>query len=129
MEALFMAQEFIYQDGEFKQLNKDGEYVTVSAVQTPVDVLLTAWEEMILELSEKEIRKYELKEDNFNKQQEIIKTTDFNGLYGKNNKDVRKLHVDKIMADDFKEEKDLEFSIGYLEREINFLKELVRAKQ
>lgn len=125
-----MAQkEFIYHDNEFKQLNKDGEYVTVSAVQTPVDVLLTAWEEMILELSEKEIRKYELKEDNFNKQQEIIKTTDFNGLYGKNNKDVRKLHVDKIMADDFKEEKDLEFSIGYLEREINFLKELVRAKQ
>lgn len=125
-----MAQkEFIYTEGEFKKLNKDGEYVTVSAVQTPVDVLLTAWEEMILELSEKEIRKYELKEDNFNKQQEIIKTTDFNGLYGKNNKDVRKLHVDKIMADDFKEEKDLEFSIGYLEREINFLKELVRAKQ
>ena len=125
-----MAQkEFIYTEGEFKQLNKDGEYVIVSAVQTPVDVLLTAWEEMILELSEKEIRKYELKEDNFNKQQEIIKTTDFNGLYGKNNKDVRKLHVDKIMADDFKEEKDLEFSIGYLEREINFLKELVRAKQ
>lgn len=125
-----MAQkEFIYTEGEFKQLNKDGEYETISAVQTPIDVLLTAWEEMILELSEKEIRKYELKEDNFNKQQEIIKTTDFNGLYGKNNKDVRKLHVDKIMADDFKEEKDLEFSIGYLEREINFLKELVRAKQ
>ena len=126
-----MAQkEFIYTEGEFKKLNKDnGEYETISAVQTPVDVLLTAWEEMILELSEKEIRKYELKEDNFNKQQEIIKTTDFNGLYGKNNKDVRKLHVDKIMADDFKEEKDLEFSIGYLEREINFLKELVRAKQ
>lgn len=125
-----MAQkEFIYTEGEFKKLNKDGEYVTVSAVQTPVDVLLTAWEEMILELSEKEIRKYELKEDNFNKQQEIIKTTDFNGLYGKNNKDVRKLHVDKIMVEEFKEEKDLEFSIGYLEREINFLKELVRAKQ
>ena len=123
-------KEFIYTEREFKQLNKDnGEYETISAVQTPVDVLLTAWEEMILELSEKEIRKYKLKEDNFNKQQEIIKTTDFNGLYGKNNKDVRKLHVDKIMADDFKEEKDLEFSIGYLEREINFLKELVRVKQ
>ena len=123
-------KEFIYTEREFKKLNKDnGEYETISAVQTPVDVLLTAWEEMIIELSEKEIRKYELKEDNFNKQQEIIKTTDFNGLYGKNNKDVRKLHVDKIMADDFKEEKDLEFSIGYLEREINFLKELVRAKQ
>ena len=51
-----------------------------------------------------------------------------NTLYGANNKDVRKKHLDEIMAEDYKNKKDLQFSIDYLERRISYLKSLIYTK-
>ena len=89
---------------------------------------LSEWSSLVTELSSKEIDLYYLKEDIFKKEQDIIKKTDFNTLYGANNKDVRKKHLDGIMAEDYKNKKDLQFSIDYLERRISYLKSLIYTK-
>ena len=86
------------------------------------------WEDLITELTNKEIEFHNLKEKIFTKEQEAIKKTDFNKLYGANNKDVRKAHLDKIMAEDYQTKQDLEFSIDYLKRRISFLKAMTYMK-
>lgn len=89
---------------------------------------LSEWSSLVTELSSKEIDLHYLKEDIFKKEQDIIEKTDFNNLYGANNKDVRKKHLDGIMAEDYKKKKDLEFSIDYLGRRISYLKSLIYSK-
>lgn len=98
-------------------------------VDVPVSVLLDTWEDLVIGLSDKEKELYELKESIFNKEQEIIRTTDFQKLYKKNNKDVRKEHLDKVLADDYTKKKDLEFRIDFIKQYVPLLKEVIRAKQ
>ena len=100
-----------------------------SIVDIPVQVLLDKWEDLVIELSEKEKELYELKEAIFNKEQEIIRKTDFNKLYNANNKDVRKEHLDKVLADDYAAKKDLEFRIDFIKQYIPLLKEVIRTKK
>lgn len=95
---------------------------------SPVIDNLSEWSSRITELSVDEIALDNLKEKIFNKEQEIIKNTDFNKLYGANNKDVRKAHLDKEMLEDYERKKDLEFSIDYNKRRISFLKQLIHTK-
>lgn len=98
-------------------------------VDVPVSVLVNTWEELVTELSDKEKELYELKEAIFNKEQEIIRKTDFNKLYNANNKDVRKEHLDKVLADDYAAKKDLEFRIDFIKQYTPLLKEVVRCKR
>lgn len=100
-----------------------------SIVYVPVSRLLNTWEDLVIELSNKEKELYELKEAIFNKEQEIIRKTDFNKLYNANNKDVRKEHLDKVLADDYAAKKDLEFRIDFIKQYIPLLKEVVRCKR
>ena len=100
-----------------------------SIVYVPVARLLNTWEDLVIELSNKEKELYELKEAIFNKEQEIIRKTDFNKLYNANNKDVRKEHLDKVLADDYAAKKDLEFRIDFIKQYIPLLKEVVRCKR
>ena len=90
---------------------------------------LKEYEDLIIELSEKEIALYEWKEIYQINAMEIEKTTDFKALYGKNNAEVRKQHISQELADWYTTIKDLEFSIDYLARRISFLKELIRTKR
>lgn len=89
---------------------------------------LTEWTNLITELSFKEIQFHNLKEKIFTKEQDIIKNTNFNDLYGANNKDVRKAHLDKEMAEDYEEKLDLEWRMDYVKRRISFLKQLIHTK-
>ncbi|WP_305554557.1 hypothetical protein [Methanobrevibacter sp. V74] len=93
-----------------------------------ISVNLSEWSELIIELSSKEIKYYHLKEKYNELSEEIIASTDFKQLYGKNNESVRKNHVKNELLDMANELKELEFSIDYCKRRLNYLKGLVTVK-
>lgn len=88
--------------------------------------LLMKWETLINKVSMQEIQLYELKEEIFQEEQDIIKNTDFNALYGKNNKDVRKEHLDKTMKPKKDLKKSLEIDIEANKRRVIFYGEKVK---
>ncbi len=94
-----------------------------------IDVLLSEWESLINELSEKEVALYEWKEIYQIKAMEIEQNTNFKELYGANNQKVRDQHVRNELSDWYDTITDLEFSINYIARRISFLRELVRYKR
>ena len=90
---------------------------------------LHEWENLIEELSMKEIALYKWKECYQIKSDEIIAHTDFKELYGANNQKVRDNHVRNELIDWYDTIKDLEFSIDYISRRISFLRELVKCER
>ena len=91
--------------------------------------LLNEWEQLIDELSSKEVALYEWKEVYQIKAMEIENTTDFKALYGKNNADIRKQHVKMELAEWDSTIHDLETSINWISRRISFLRELIKCKR
>lgn len=91
--------------------------------------LLNEWEELINELSEKEIALSEWKEIYQILSDKIIAGTDFKELYGANNQKVRENHVRNELTDQYDIIKDLEFSVNWLHYRIPYLKELIRVKR
>ena len=91
-----------------------------------IEQILSKWETLINKVSMQEIQLYELKEEIFNEEQSIIKNTDFNSLYGKNNKDVRKEHLDKTMKPKNDLKKSLEIDIDSNKRRITYYAEKTR---
>ena len=90
---------------------------------------LRQWDELIEELSEKEIALFQWKQVYEIKANEIIEHTDFKELYGANNQKVRDNHVRNELSEWYDTIKELEFSIAYIERRISFLRELVKCKR
>ena len=93
-----------------------------------IQVITAEWEDLHEELSQKEVEYYMLKEAYNTQSEDIIASTDFKELYGKNNETVRKNHVKKELADIVKQLKDYEFSINYITRRISFLKAMTYVK-
>ena len=91
--------------------------------------LLQEWEQLIDELSSKEVALYEWKEVYQIKAMEIENTTDFKALYGKNNADVRKQHVKMELGEWDKTIHELEVSVAWISRRISFLRELIKCKR
>ena len=91
--------------------------------------LLTEWEDLINELSNKEIALFQWRECYNIKADEIIATTDFKGIYGANNAKIRDSHVKNELTSWHDTIKELEFSINYIERRLMFLRELIRTKR
>lgn len=83
---------------------------------------LNEWKLTIEELSKKEIEYDKLKKEHFEKSEEIIRTTDFKELYGKNNADVRKAHIQNILSELTEDILDLKYSISYLKRKLDWYK-------
>ena len=98
----------------------------VRSVSLPLEDLLCEWEDLIEELSEKEIALTHLRVKIFDKEQIIINETDFKEVYGKNNADVRKKHLLSLMRRDYELRDTLELSIAYLKRRSSFLRALTR---
>ena len=103
------------------KITKQLEYTTIK----PVAEILIEWEDLIQELSQKEVALFQWRECYQIKSEEIIAETDFKELYGKNNEGIRKQHVRNELPDWYDTIKELEFSISYLERRISFLRGLV----
>lgn len=99
-----------------------------STIYKNVQDISVEWENLIIELSEKEVEYYHLKENYNELSEEIIASVDFKELYGKNNESVRKNHVKKELSDIINQLKTLEFSINYLTRKISFLKAMTYLK-
>jgi mRNA-degrading endonuclease HigB of HigAB toxin-antitoxin module len=94
-----------------------------------MEAILNEWENLIEELSQKEIALYEWKQVYNIKSEEITAHTDFKAIYGANNQKVRDNHVRNELADWYENIKDLEFSIDYITRRISYLRELVKCKR
>ena len=121
---------FTEENGWEEYLNKNGvEWCPIPMIDVPVDELLMKWEDLVMELSEKEIKLYNLKEAYLIAEQKIINETDFKGLYGKNNEKVRTNHVKSELSDMVDEMKTLEFGINWIRSYIPLLREVVRTKQ
>lgn len=88
--------------------------------------LFNEYENLINELSQKEIALYEWKEMYQIKSDAIIKHTDFKALYGANNQKVRDNHIKTELQDWHDNIKDLEFSIDWIARRISYLKHLIK---
>ena len=101
----------------------------LKSIDLTIQDLIVEWEELIEELSEKEIGLLHLKNKIFEKEQIVINETDFKAVYGKNNADVRKNHLLSLMKTDYETRDNLELSIDYLKRRISFLRELVKWKR
>ncbi len=89
---------------------------------------LWEWSNLITELSIKETEYIKIKERIFDKEQWMTENTDFKGMYGKNNIDIRKAHFKKFLVDEYAAKNDLEISIDYINRRISYLKSLIRVK-
>ena len=86
------------------------------------------WEDLITELSIKEVDYLQIKDKIFQEETELTETVDFKGLYGKNNADVRKAHFKKVLHSEYAIKTHLEVSIEYLKRRISFLKAMTYVK-
>ena len=91
--------------------------------------LLTEWEDLVDELTEKEIALFKWKEIYNIKSLEIENNTDFKSLYGKNNEKIRKEHIKNELSEWHYNIKDLEFSIDWISRRISLLRETVKVKR
>ena len=99
-----------------------------TSIDDPIIDNLTEWSSLITELSGKEVELLKLKDVIFDKEQWIIENTDFKEVYGRNNVDVRKLHLRKHMKGEYENRRALEVSIDFLTRRISFLKQLIHSK-
>lgn len=99
-----------------------------TSISDDVMANLHEWTCLITELSKKEIELNNLKGNYQALSDEIIESTDFKALYGKNNAEVRKNHVRNELSDEYESIKELEFSLDYLKRRISFLKQLIHTK-
>ncbi|WP_296875487.1 hypothetical protein [uncultured Methanobrevibacter sp.] len=89
---------------------------------------LCEWSSLVTEVSVKEVDLFNKKEAYNALSEEIIASTDFKALYGKNNESIRKQHCREELSEEYNEIKKLEFGIDYCKRRISFLKSLIRVK-
>lgn len=97
-------------------------------IEDKIENNLNEWSNLVTELSLKEIDYIKIKNTIFNKEQWIKDNTDFKKVYGKNNADVRKQHLQKFLKEEYDKQDSLEISINYIKRRISFLKQLIHTK-
>lgn len=97
-------------------------------IERDIEKIAVEWEDLLHELTSNEKALYEWKTLYNAKSEEIIKNTNFQELYGKNNDKVRKEHVKNELSDWYNTIKELEFTIDYQTRRISFLKAMTYVK-
>lgn len=95
---------------------------------SPVSFDLHEWKSILTELENDEKELKQLKNDYDEKSNEMVVNVDFNTLYGKNNKDVRKAHIKKALKDVVERKEILELRIDANKRKMSFLKASAYAK-
>jgi hypothetical protein len=109
--------------------NKPVEIEVRYSTDLTIGELLKEWEDLIEELTEKEIDYYYTKRSYQGLSDKIIAETDFKSLYGANNQKVRDNHVRNELSDLYNTIKTLEFSIDWIQRRISFIRELTHVKR
>ena len=109
------------------------EYMEEEEVRYSTDLtigeLLKEWEDLIEELTEKEIELIHLKKHYESESHRIETTVDFKEIYGKNNADIRKHHIKTELADVVDKMTLLKLSIDWINRRISLVRELVQVKR
>ena len=122
-----------YWEQSIPLMDKDGneslDWQVVPITVVPVIVLLQVYEDMIVELSDKEVELYSLKEAYLIAERKIIEETNFKELYGANNQKVRDQHVKAELQDLVDKKASLQFSIDFIRNYIPLLREVLRCKQ
>lgn len=116
---------------QWKQYDEEHGWIAIPAADVPLDDLLLCYEDLIIELSQKETEHIEVKEDYDSKEFEIVFMSDINfkELYGSTSEKVRKQHASKVLKSLKTKLNGLELSIDYLKRYISFLRELISTKR
>ena len=138
--------ELDYMKGDCKLMKNDGRWKQVisvdeetgargwnhvRAMDVPLDSLIREYEELLIELSDKEVEYMDLKEEYNQKEFEIVYLSDINfkELYGSTSEKVRKQHASTVLKPLKTKLNGLELSIDYLKRYIVFIRELIRTKR
>ena len=138
--------ELDYMKGDCKLMKNDGRWKQVisvdketgargwnhvRAMDVPLDSLIREYEELLIELSDKEVEYMDLKEQYNSEEFEIVYISDINfkELYGSTSEKVRKQHASTVLKPLKTKLNGLELSIDYLKRYISFLRELIRVKR
>lgn len=116
---------------QWKQYNDEHGWLPIPAADVPLDDLLLCYEDLIIELSQKETEYLKLKEDYDSKEFEIVYMSDidFKELYGSTAEKVRKQHAIKELKPLKDKLNGLELSINYLKRYLVFIRELCKWKR
>ncbi len=103
---------------------------TTPSEPVTIDDYFKEWEISIIELSEKEVRLSVLKEEYNEKEFDIvflnIDDVDFKELYGSTSEKVRKQYATMKLQSLIDAKNDLQVSIDYLKRRIEFIKAIMR---
>lgn len=116
------------EDGNWEQLiaYDNGKTIWCGCVITdvPVEKLLITWENLVAELSIKEIALCKLKEEYDKKEFDIVYNSDidFKALYGSTSEKVRKQHAKDMLIDLSKEIDSLELSIKWIKNYIPLIR-------
>lgn len=94
-----------------------------------IEELLRKWDTLITKISYMELRLYQLKNEVFKQEQEIINNFDFKAEYGKNNSDVRKAHLRSELGEKYDYMKSMEVKLDECKRRASFIGESVRVKR
>ena len=113
---------------ELKEYHKHFGDINFEEAET-IEEWFTLWNRYIYELTEKEQELMNIKETYNQMEQEIINTTDFKEIYGKNNETVRKNHVRNELKDLVDTRHDLELRINFLKRRISYIKSLMSMQE
>jgi len=113
---------------ELKEYHKHFGDINFEEAET-IEEWFTLWNRYVYELQEKEQELMNIKETYNQMEQEIINTTDFKEIYGKNNETVRKNHVRNELKDLVDTRHDLELRINFLKRRISYIKSLMSMQE
>ena len=135
MEA---TEEYDYNDGKwmraFEGFDRNGdtcmEWRYIPITDVPTEVLLKEYEDIIFELSEKEIELCKVKEEYTVKEFDIVfkSDIDFKSLYGSTSEKVRKQHAKEVLSELSDRKASLELSVEFLKSYIGLLKEVIRSR-
>ena len=116
-------------------MDKDGneglEWVEVPITEVPQKELLETYEDLVLELSDKEVELSKVKEEYNRKEFDIVfKSTDidFKGLYGSASEKTRRQHAKEVLSELDGKKSDLKLSVAFIQNYIPLLREVLRSK-
>ena len=104
------------------------EWISCSITEVPLDVLLNEWDNLIIELSEKETELIELKELYTGEEFDIVYKSDINfkALYGSSAEKVRQQHASDVLSELNDKINSLKLSIQWIKNYIQLIRETVR---
>ena len=124
--------DVVFHKGRWYQAVKENKGITwivIPITDVWEELLLKTYEDLVIQLHEHEYDYYNLKEMYLQREHEIIETTDFKEIYGKNNEKIRNTHVKGVLSELVHEMKTTELNINFMKNYIPLLREVIHYKR